>query len=195
MRFLRVLFLLAVPFFLFNCQTTKQKKDNSMNPIVTIYTNQGNIQIELYPEKAPLTVKNFLTYVDEKFYDDTIFHRVIDGFMIQGGGMDADFKEKSTHSAIRNEADNRLANTEGTIAMARTSDVHSATAQFYINVADNHFLDYRNPTPSGYGYCVFGQVISGMETVYKIKSVKTTDQKGHQNVPVQAVKILEIKRS
>lgn len=165
------------------------------NPTVTIRTTQGDIQVELFSEAAPLTVKNFLRYVDEKFYNNTIFHRVIDGFMIQGGGMTADLKEKKTNEAIRNEAENRISNKEGTIAMARTSEVHSATAQFYINVADNTFLDHRNPTPSGFGYCVFGKVISGMEHVKKIKAAKTSDQKGHQNVPVQAIEILEVVRN
>jgi peptidyl-prolyl cis-trans isomerase B (cyclophilin B) len=166
-----------------------------VNPVVTIRTSMGDIQVELFEEAAPITVKNFLRYVDEKFYNNTVFHRVIDDFMIQGGGFTSDFKEKKVHEPIRNEADNRVSNKTGTIAMARTSDVHSATAQFYINVADNNFLDYRNPTPSGFGYCVFGKVISGMEHVKKIKGVKTADQKGHQNVPVQAVEILEILRS
>lgn len=164
------------------------------NPIVTIRTNHGDIQVELFAEEAPLTVKNFLRYVDEKFYNNTIFHRVIDDFMIQGGGMTAEFKEKKTHEPIRNEADNRLSNKKGTIAMARTSDVHSATAQFYINVIDNPFLDYRSPTSTGYGYCVFGKVISGMENVKKIQSSPTTSQKGHQNVPTNVIEILEIKR-
>ena len=165
------------------------------NPTVTIRTNHGDIQVELFADKAPITVKNFLRYVDEKHYNHTIFHRVIDGFMIQGGGMDSEMKEKAVHDSIHNEADNRVSNKIGTLAMARTSEVHSATAQFYINVADNTFLDHRNPTPSGYGYCVFGKVLSGMEVVNKIKAVKTADKKGHQNVPVTAVEIVEIVRN
>lgn len=161
---------------------------------VIIRTNLGDIQVELYEDKAPLTVKNFLRYVDEKFYNNTIFHRVIDGFMIQGGGMTAELKPKNPHEPIRNEAENRLSNKSGTIAMARTSEIHSSTSQFFINVADNHFLDYRNPTPSGYGYCVFGKVVSGMEIVDTIKSAKTTTKKGLQDVPVETIEILEIVR-
>lgn len=170
------------------------KRSSMSNPTVMIRTNVGDIEVELYQNKAPQTVKNFLQYVDEKHYDQTIFHRVIDGFMIQGGGFSTDFKEKKTHAPIRNEANNGLANTRGTLAMARTSDVHSATAQFYINVADNDFLNYKSPTPSGYGYCVFGQVINGMDVVDKIKKVKTGNKQGHQDVPVETVKIIEIVR-
>lgn len=165
------------------------------NPTVTIRTNLGEIEVELLQNKAPESVKNFLTYVDEKFYDGTIFHRVIDGFMIQGGGFTTDFNEKKTSAPVRNEAANRVANTRGTLAMARTSDVHSATSQFFINVSDNDFLNHTSPTPSGYGYCVFGQVIKGMDVVDKIKKVKTGDKKGHQDVPVENVTILEISRS
>lgn len=165
------------------------------HPTVTIRTNFGDIIVELYEDKAPLSVENFLTYVDEKYYDQTIFHRVIDGFMIQGGGFTVDMKPKSTHDPIRNEADNRLLNEKGTIAMARTSDIHSATSQFFINVADNAFLNFRTPNSAGYGYCVFGKVTKGMEVVDKIKGVKTATKMGHQNVPVEAVKILDITRN
>jgi cyclophilin family peptidyl-prolyl cis-trans isomerase len=179
-----------------SCQPNPTKKETNMsNPIVTMRTTLGNIQIELYAAKAPITVENFLRYVDEKHYDHTIFHRVIDGFMIQGGGMNSDMKEKSTHAPIRNEAENRLSNQVGTIAMARTSDVHSASSQFFINVADNTFLDHRSPTPSGYGYCVFGKVISGMDVVNKIKAAKTATKRGHENVPIQSIEILEITRN
>jgi len=179
-----------------SCQPNPTKKETNMsNPIVTMRTTLGNIQIELYAAQAPITVENFLRYVDEKHYDHTIFHRVIDGFMIQGGGMNSDMKEKSTHAPIRNEAENRLSNQVGTIAMARTSDVHSASSQFFINVANNTFLDHRSPTPSGYGYCVFGKVTSGMDVVNKIKTAKTATKRGHENVPIQSIEILEITRN
>lgn len=176
---------------LFGCQ--KQKNEERMsNPVVNIHTSLGDISVELFESKAPDTVKNFLRYVDEKHYDHTIFHRVIDGFMIQGGGFTPEMKQKTVHEPIRNEAENRLSNKAGTIAMARTSEVHSATAQFFINVSDNDFLDFKSPTASGYGYCVFGKVISGMDVVEKIKKVKTTSKKGHQDVPVETVEIIEI---
>ena len=165
------------------------------NPTVTIRTNLGEIEVELFQNKAPETVKNFLSYVDESFYDQTIFHRVIDNFMIQGGGFTKEFSEKKTSAPVRNEAANRVPNTRGTLAMARTSDVHSATSQFFINVSDNDFLNYTNATPSGYGYCVFGQVIKGMDVIDKIKKVKTGNKKGHQDVPVESMTILEIKRN
>ena len=162
------------------------------NPKVTIHTNLGDIEVELFQSKAPETVSNFLKYVEEGHYNGTIFHRVIDGFMIQGGGYTADFKEKKTHSPVRNEADNRVSNKRGTIAMARTSDIHSATSQFFINVNDNNFLDFRNPTPSGFGYCAFGEVTKGMDVVDKIKKVKTGSDRGHDDVPLQSVKIINI---
>ena len=164
------------------------------HPTVTIQTNYGNIQLELFDDTAPLTVSNFLRYVDEKHYNQTIFHRVIDNFMIQGGGFSADMQEKKTHEPVRSEADNRLSNKRGTIAMARTSEIHSATSQFYINVADNDFLDYRNPTPSGFGYCVFGKVTAGMEVVDKIKGSGTTTIKGYQDVPSKPAEIIKITR-
>ncbi|MCP5470368.1 MAG: peptidyl-prolyl cis-trans isomerase [Chlamydiales bacterium] len=160
--------------------------------MITIRTNLGDIEVELLQNKAPETVQNFLQYAKDGHYTGTIFHRVIDGFMIQGGGYTADFKEKKTRSPVRNEADNRVSNKRGTLAMARTSDIHSATGQFFINVADNDFLNYRNPTPSGFGYCVFGEVTKGMDIVDKIKKVKTGSEKGHQDVPLQSIKILEV---
>lgn len=162
------------------------------NPKVTIHTNLGEIEVELYQAKAPETVNNFLQYAREGHYNGTIFHRVIDGFMIQGGGYTADFKEKKTHNPVRNEADNHVSNKRGTVAMARTSDIHSATSQFFINVSDNTFLDFRNPTPSGFGYCVFGEVTRGMDIVDKIKKVKTGSEKGHDDVPLQSIKIVEV---
>lgn len=165
-----------------------------VNPKVTIRTNYGDIELELNQAKAPETVKNFLTYVDEKFYDGTIFHRVIDGFMIQGGGFTKEMEQKKTHNPIKNEASNQLENVKGSIAMARTSDVHSASSQFFINVADNDFLNFSSPTPSGYGYCVFGNVTSGMDIIDKIKSVQTTTHMGHGDVPVEPVEIIDIRR-
>jgi peptidyl-prolyl cis-trans isomerase B (cyclophilin B) len=193
---MRFFFILGLVACLFGCQTQSKETTKIMaNPTVTIRTTLGEIQLELFEDKAPVTVKNFLRYVDEKHYHQTIFHRVIDGFMIQGGGMTSDMKQKTTHEPIHNEADNRLANKRGTIAMARTSEVHSSTAQFFINVVDNNFLDYRNPTPTGYGYCVFGQVTSGMEIVDKIKNAKTTIKKGLQDVPADTIEIKEIVRN
>lgn len=177
-----------------SCQSQTKEESSMTNPIVAIRTTEGDIEIELFANKAPGTVKNFLRYVDEKHYNKTIFHRVIDGFMIQGGGMTADMKEKATHEPIQNEASNGLSNKRGTIAMARTSDIHSATAQFFINVVDNKFLDYRSPNPSGYGYCVFGEVKKGMEVVDKIKEVETSTRKGHQDVPIKTIEIVEIVR-
>ena len=142
-------------------------------PRVLMQTSMGEIVLELDPEKAPKTVENFLRYVDEGFYDGTIFHRVIDGFMIQGGGFTADYEKKETHPPIINEADNGLRNTIGTIAMARTMEPHSATAQFFINVNNNAFLDFRDKTPRAWGYAVFGRVVEGMDTVANIKGVFT----------------------
>lgn len=160
-------------------------------PMVTLKTNYGDIKIELYPDAAPETVKNFLGYVKAGFYNGTLFHRVIDNFMIQGGGFDRNFKQKTTNAPIQNEADNRLSNKIGTIAMARTADPHSATAQFFINVADNDFLDFRSPSPQYYGYCVFGKVVDGMDVVNKIRAVKTAGRGGHQDVPKEDVVLLE----
>ncbi len=158
--------------------------------MVKFHTNYGVITLALYDEQAPLTVKNFLTYVSNGHYDNTLFHRVIDNFMIQGGGFNAEMEQKKTLEPIQNEASNGLKNEIYTIAMARTSDVHSATSQFFINVKNNNFLDFTAPTTQGYGYCVFGKVIEGMEVVDKIKKVKTGNYAGHENVPLENV-ILE----
>ncbi len=155
--------------------------------MVKLTTNFGDITLELNAEKAPLTVANFLQYVENGFYDGLIFHRVIDDFMIQGGGMDTKMKQKPTEAEIKNEADNGLSNDKYTIAMARTSAPHSASSQFFINVNDNDFLNHSSPTPSGWGYCVFGKVVEGMEVVDQIKAVKTGSSLGHQDVPVEAV--------
>ena len=155
--------------------------------MIKLHTNFGVIALELNAEKAPETVKNFLTYAEAGHYDNTIFHRVIDGFMIQGGGFGPGMKEKKTRSPIKNEADNGLKNERYTIAMARTSDPHSASAQFFINVADNAFLDFKMPSGNGWGYCVFGKVIEGSEVVDKINGVKTGNAGFHQDVPKEDV--------
>jgi cyclophilin family peptidyl-prolyl cis-trans isomerase len=170
------------------------------NPVVVMETSMGTIKIELYPEKAPITVKNFLSYVDDKFYDGTIFHRVMgkentgnkEDFMIQGGGFEPEFKQKKTKDAIKNEAGNGLSNKRGTIAMARTNDPDSATAQFFINVKDNDFLD---KSARSAGYAVFGKVIEGMDIVDKIKAVETTGDRGRPlpNAPVKDVVIKSVK--
>jgi peptidyl-prolyl cis-trans isomerase B (cyclophilin B) len=162
------------------------------NPVVIMETSMGTIKIELYEDKAPITVKNFLSYVDDKHYDGLIFHRVISDFMIQGGGFEAGMKEKKTKDPIKNEAANEVLNTRGTIAMARTSVPDSATSQFFINVKDNTSLDRAN-TRDKVGYCVFGRVIDGMDVVDKIKNVKTTTKKGHENVPEDDVVIKSVK--
>ena len=155
--------------------------------MVKLQTNFGVITLELDSEKAPETVQNFLNYVTSGFYDNTLFHRVIDDFMIQGGGFEPGMKQKKTHSPIQNEAANGLKNEAYTIAMARTADVHSATAQFFINVTNNGFLNYKFSSPQGYGYCVFGKVVEGQDVVDKIKKVRTGDCAGHQNVPLEDV--------
>ena len=157
--------------------------------MVKLHTNFGEITLELDADKAPITVANFLKYVDSGFYDGTIFHRVINNFMIQGGGFDTNMNQKNTEAEIKNEADNGLGNDKYTIAMARTSAPHSASSQFFINVADNDFLNHTSPTGSGWGYCVFGKVTSGTEVIDKIKQVATTNRKGHQDVPVENVVI------
>jgi peptidyl-prolyl cis-trans isomerase B (cyclophilin B) len=156
---------------------------------VKLSTNHGDIVLELDAEKAPETVKNFLAYVEAGHYDNTIFHRVINGFMIQGGGFEPGMKQKATQAPIKNEADNGLKNEIGTIAMARTQDPHSATAQFFINVGDNDFLNYRSPDIQGWGYCVFGRVTEGLDVVEKIKGVKTGSAGFHQDVPKEDVVI------
>ena len=155
--------------------------------MVKLITNFGDITLELNAEKAPITVANFLQYVESGFYDGVIFHRVIDGFMIQGGGFDANMKQKSTKDEIKNEADNGLTNDKYTVAMARTSVPDSASSQFFINVGDNEFLNHTAKNASGWGYCVFGKVIDGMDVVDKIRAVKTTSKSGHQDVPAESV--------
>jgi len=157
--------------------------------MVTLHTSMGDITLELDAEKAPKTVANFLQYARDGFYDDTIFHRVINNFMIQGGGMTADMAQKETRAPVDNEANNGLKNKTGTVAMARTNDPHSATAQFFINVSDNGFLDHTAPTAQGWGYAVFGRVTAGMDVVEKIKAVATGNKGFHQDVPKEAVTI------
>jgi len=159
------------------------------NPQVELKTSQGAIVLELDAAKAPKTVENFLQYVRDGHYDGTIFHRVIGHFMIQGGGMTSDMKEKPTRAPVQNEAANGLKNTRGSIAMARTSDPHSATAQFFINVADNDFLNHRAPSGQGWGYAVFGRVVAGLDVVDKIRGVKTGNRGHHGDVPLQPVVI------
>ena len=162
--------------------------------MVTIDTTLGKIKLELFEEEAPETVKNFLSYVDDKHYDNTIFHRVIKGFMVQGGGFDTSFTQRPTKEPIQNEADNRLKNEIGTVAMARTQAPHSATAQFFINVADNDFLNYTSSTMQGYGYCVFAKVAEGMDVVNKIAEVATKNNGPHGDVPVEDIVINSITR-
>jgi peptidyl-prolyl cis-trans isomerase B (cyclophilin B) len=157
--------------------------------MVTLHTSMGDITLELDAEKAPKTVANFLQYARDGFYDGTIFHRVINNFMIQGGGMTADMAQKETRAPVDNEANNGLKNKTGTVAMARTNDPHSATAQFFINVSDNGFLDHTAPTAQGWGYAVFGRVTAGMDVVEKIKAVATGNKGFHQDVPKEAVTI------
>lgn len=155
--------------------------------MVKLHTNHGVITLELFADKAPVTVANFLDYVKAGHYDNTIFHRVISNFMIQGGGFEPGMKQKPTNDPIKNEADNGVSNARGTVAMARTSDPHSASAQFFINVVDNDFLNFSSPTERGWGYCVFGQVTEGMDVVDKIKSVATSRSGFHQDVPAEDV--------
>ncbi len=164
----------------------------STDPMIHLKTNYGTIVIELYPDKAPKTVENFLSYARDAFYDGTVFHRVIDKFVIQGGGFGPGMAQKLTRAPIENEANNGLRNTRGTVAMARASDPHSATSQFFINVADNDFLNYTAPTPAGWGYCVFGRVVDGMHVVDQIKGVVTGSKLGHKDVPLSDVLVEKV---
>ena len=157
--------------------------------MITIKTNHGDIRVELFDDKAPITCENFRQYVADGFFSDTIFHRVIPNFMIQGGGMEADMSQKSTRAPIKNEADNGVSNRRGTLAMARTMDINSATAQFFINLRDNDFLDHGT---RDFGYAVFGEVVDGMDVVDKIAAVPTGNKGGHQDVPVETVTIVEV---
>ena len=167
--------------------------EQAQNPVVTMSTSMGDIRIELNSAKAPISTQNFLDYINEGHFDGLIFHRVIPGFMIQGGGFDSAMSQKKSKAPIKNEASNGLKNVIGSIAMARTNVVDSATAQFFINVKDNDFLNHKNTSPDGYGYAVFGQVIDGMDVVRAIEKVKTGNRGMHQDVPVQAVVINSVK--
>jgi len=180
--FLSLLFFSTTPF---------AQEDNIL---VEIKTTKGDMTVELYKDKAPNTVENFLSYVDEEFYDNTIFHRVIKGFMIQGGGLTPDYIEKQAHAPIENEADNGLKNKKYTLAMARTMDPHSATCQFFINHANNDFLNHTSKTEDGWGYCVFGKVIEGTDTVEAIANTSTTTAHGMRDVPTETIKIISIRR-
>ena len=180
--FLLVFILLFTISSITQAETTMVKMD----------TNQGTIILELDADKAPTTVKNFITYANEGFYDGTIFHRVISNFMIQGGGFTEDMSQKTTHDPIKNEANNGLKNSNGTIAMARTGDPHSATAQFFINVKDNDFLNFSSETPQGWGYAVFGKVTEGMDVVNKIKDTSTSTNGPYQDVPIEAIIIEKV---
>ena len=164
------------------------------NPMVLMETSSGDILLELFEDKAPVTVANFLRYVDEEFYNYTIFHRVLKDFMIQGGGLGVRMDEKATHEPIQNEAGNGLKNVRGTLAMARTSEPHSAAAQFFINLVDNDFLDHEDDTPENFGYCVFGKVEDGMDVVDKIAKLKVKAQGEHEAVPLDMVVITRISR-
>ena len=173
------------------CSATAWAQDN---PVVVMETNKGTITIELFADKAPISVENFLRYTDNNYYDGLIFHRVINGFMIQGGGFDADMVQKSTFDAIKNEARADVQNLRGTLAMARTSVVDSATSQFFINLVDNDYLNHTDETPRGFGYAVFGQVIEGMDVVDEIASVETGMVRGYADVPTEAVIINSVSR-
>mgnify|MGYP001212042605 CR=1 FL=1 len=183
--------VLAITLFLVSITAVLYADDPNTpyHPQVSIMTSKGEIVVELRPEKAPKTVENFLEYVNSGFYENTIFHRVIKGFMIQGGGLTADLNKKKTRDPIRNEADNRLSNRKYTIAMARTNDPHSATSQFFINTASNAPLDFKNQSQAGWGYCVFGRVIKGMEVVDAIENVKTSSNGMMNDVPVETIVI------
>jgi len=186
MKFINHLFLSAVMSWGLMANATAATQ-------VEFETSAGNFVVEVYADKAPKTVENFLKYVNDGFYNNTIFHRVISRFMIQGGGFERDLTEKATRAPIANESDNGLLNQSGTIAMARTSDPNSATAQFFINLADNQFLNYTSPEPDYIGYCVFGKVVSGMDVVHKIGIVPTGNSRGFSDVPIKAIVIKQAK--
>jgi len=171
--------------------TPSPTTEKGKHTMVKFTTSMGDFTLQLDADKAPLTVKNFLEYVNSGFYSNTIFHRVIDGFMIQGGGFEAGMKQKTTNAPVANEANNGLKNDNYTVAMARTNDPNSATAQFFVNVTNNGFLSHTSPTPQGWGYCVFGKVVSGTEVIDAMRKVATTTKGPHQNVPVADVVILK----
>jgi len=194
MRVSTVIAALLVMLLSANVGTAQEKESKKVNnPVVVMKTSMGDIKIELWPDKAPVTVKNFLGYVEDKFFDGTIFHRVMDNFMIQGGGFTPDMKQKRTKGQIKNEARADVKNSRGTIAMARTGEVDSATAQFFINVVDNDGLNHTDETAEGFGYCVFGKVVEGMDVVDKIRKVKTGSVGMHKNVPLEPVIIQSVR--
>lgn len=182
--------ILSLVIFTTTVKGEKSMNDNTANPVVVIETSMGNITVELDAQNAPNTTANFLAYVDDGYFADTTFHRVIPNFMIQGGGITADMRDKpSKRAAIQNEANNGLKNDRGTLAMARTSDPHSATSQFFINHKDNDFLNFRSESMQGWGYAVFGKVTDGMDIVDEIAAVKTGNKGGHQDVPLETITI------
>lgn len=191
--FSKIITATALSFVVFSSAQANQKYLNDY-PQVELQTNKGIIVIELYPDKAPKSVENFLAYVDKGFYDGTVFHRVIPNFMIQGGGFTPELKKKKTMAPIMNEADNGLRNRIGTVAMARTNDPHSASSQFFINVAQNSFLDFREKTPRAWGYAVFGRVIKGMKVVNQIRQVKTGFRNGLGDVPMETIEITKARQ-
>ena len=186
MKFFTILLILISPFFIIYSKADSHMEEEKT---VIIHTNRGDITIELDLEKAPLTCENFLNYAKTGFYNETIFHRVIKGFMVQGGGFDSDMKYKATNDPIQNEASNGLSNERGSIAMARTSAPHSASSQFFINLVDNDFLDHRDKSSQGWGYAVFGKVTNGLDIVDDIANVETHSKDGHNDVPVDAITI------
>lgn len=186
---MKLLYRHLAPLFLASFSLAANADGGSAQPKVKLITNHGDIVIALNADKAPNTVANFIQYVEDGFYNGTIFHRVIENFMIQGGGFTEDFQQKTTQKPIQNEANNGLTNKRGSIAMARTGDPHSATAQFFINTVDNSFLNFRAETTSDWGYAVFGEVVEGMDVVDKIRTVETTLRGPHQDVPAENVVI------
>ncbi len=192
----RLLWVLIPLLFLSGCneEEVDKRMTNTTNPVIKMTTTEGDILIELFEKDAPITVENFLSYVDDTYFDGTIFHRVIDGFMLQGGGFEPDMEQKETKAPIKNEANNGLKNDRGTLSMARTMIVDSATSQFFLNVVDNDFLNYKGDDSQSYGYAVFARVIEGMDVVDKIKGVKTGSFGGHQDVPTEPVVIVSVMR-
>jgi cyclophilin family peptidyl-prolyl cis-trans isomerase len=190
---IKILTLIALASVLAASSQGAAMEEKDLNPSVIIETTIGNVTVELYQDKAPKTVANFLEYVKAGYFNGTIFHRVIKGFMIQGGGLTADMKSKPARSPIENEAPNGLKNVRGTVAMARTGEIHSATSQFFINTVDNSFLDHRSKSPDKFGYCVFGKVTSGMDVVDKIESVQTETKGMYQNVPTKPILITDVR--
>ena len=193
MRKLFAILILALLPFIVQAQTVQaQTNQEGTDRMIKMTTSLGEIMIELYPDEAPVTVRNFLDYVESGFFTGTIFHRVIPGFVIQGGGLDKDMRPKQANPGIINEADNGLKNEVGMLSMARTNDPNSATSQFFINLVDNAFLDFKAKTPQGWGYAVFARVTSGMDVVNSIASMTTGDRNGHSDVPLEPIVILNV---